>query len=159
MEKIKSFVLDKQLFFKDKERYLSLINSFYKANGDDFSNLNIEEMIVNKNVFYSLVMNGNNVVCLCRFAKMCDRKTMYCIRQINTLENYQHKGYAVMCYSAILNYVKSQGGRRIVSFVANGNKHSQELHRKCGYKEIIPSKVLKKTNYYFEDSCCYEKHV
>ena len=157
MVRAESFVLDKELLLKDEAQYLGLIQSFYKANGDKFDNLNIEDMVINKNVFYCMVMNDRDVVCLCRFAKMYDRQTMYCIRQINTLKAYQHKGYAALCYVTIQDYVKSKGGRKIISFVSNDNKNSQALHKKCGYNKVIPNKTLQSTNYYFEGSYCYEK--
>ena len=159
MHAIKSFVLDKDVFLKNENKYLDLINSFYKSNGDSYEKLNIEDMIINKNVFYGLVMKDEDIICLCRFAQMYDRKTIYCIRQINTLVEYSHKGFAALCYDTIQEYVKSKGGRKIISFVASDNINSKNLHRKCGYSSVLPNKTLRATNYYFEDSICYEKKI
>lgn len=159
MADIKNFIIDENTFFDNKTKYIDLIGSFYKNNGDNFKDLNIEDMIKNKHVCYGVILTDDKIVCLCRFAKVYDRKTIYCIRQINTLKEYQNKGYAVMCYETIQNYLQTKNAKRLISFVANDNFNSQRLHEKCNYKKIQPTKTIKNTNYYFDNSICYEKKI
>lgn len=159
MSNISCDIIDKNSYLKNKKKIEKMIYEFYKNNGDSYSNLNIEDMVMNKNVFYCIVMDLENVVCLCRFAKMFDRETMYCIRQINTLKQYQHKGYAIQCYDTIQKYLKNKNARKILSFVKKENVNSISLHKKCGYEKIIPNKSTRKTNYYFDGCICFCKKI
>lgn len=97
-------------------------------------------MIKNKNVCYGVVLTDGKIVCLCRFAKVYDSKTIYCTRQINTLKEYQNKGYAVMCYETIPNYLKTKNAKRLISFVASNNFSSQHLHEKSNFKKFNQQK-------------------
>lgn len=158
---MKVIIIDENNFMKNQNQFEDMIYLFYKENGSNFmrGEVAIADMVMNKDVFYACAVEEGKIVCLCRAAKMVDRKTHYAIRQIDTLESYRGKGYAGSVLEKVSSYVKARGGKKIFSLADVDNYSSIKMHEKSGYQIIQPNETFKKTFYYWEGAHVFEKEL
>lgn len=159
MEKI--LLITKENFKDNPLFYEDLIFDFYRNNNEFYprERLNIADMIFNRNVFYTALLVDDKIVSLARFAKVVERKTIFMVRQITTLREYQGKGYGPKCIEAGYDYVRQQGGKKLCNVVDKDNVASIKMHEKCGFKLSRPTKHLEKYDYYWEGAYLYEKDL
>ena len=143
--------------FKDKsEIYVKALKEFC-PNETANSMLNT----IKRDCFFCFVFNDNEeVVTWARVAKPYNRKTIYCIRQIETKEQHQGNGYASFCYSAIEDYVsKLENAKKLISFVDNENISSINFHKKMGYTVNKTASKYLQNLYGWNSAIMFEKNT
>lgn len=95
-----------------------------------------------------------------RCGKTYGRKTMWCIRQIDTKKEYQGKGYAGLLYRPCEDYLsRDTKEKRIYAFVDSENEKSIQFHEKMGYKRV--EKVSKEIRemHGWDSAIMFEKRI
>ena len=129
---MKTIIVDKQTFLKNPKFFVKTMQEFD-------SNITEESMLrtIEFNSFYFFAFDDNGVVSWGRCAKTYGRKTMWCIRQIETKKEYQGKGYAGLLYRACEDYLsRDTKSKRIYTFVDSENEKSIRFHEKMGYERV-----------------------
>lgn len=154
--------LDKETFLKNPNYWEDIILEFHKNNGcyykkEDF---HLKQAIEEWGTNYVIALENNKIVCLARYALVYGRKTIYMLRQIDTLKEWQGKGIAT---NAILfahkNFEKTKA-TKLIAAVDSGNIASIKLHKKCGYEEKQPPLYIKNDkNRFWQGALYFEKTI
>ena len=146
---INSFKLNEQLFVKSMQEF--------------HPNETTESMLstIKNNCFYCFAFDENNkAVSWCRVAKPWDRKTIYVVRQVETAEKCQGKGYASACYQSVEKYLSQiDSARKIVAFVDDENIQSIKFHEKLGYTKSQNASKYLSNLYGWASASMYEKAI
>ena len=153
---MKTIIADKQTFIKNPKFFVKTMREFD-------SNITEESMLrtIEFNSFYFFAFDDNdNVMSWGRCAKTYGRKTMWCIRQIETKKEYQGKGYAGLLYRACEDYLSQDiNAKRIYAFVDSENEKSIQFHEKMGYERV--EKVSKEIRemHGWDSAIMFEKRI
>ena len=136
---------------------------FYRENGDKFTKEELKiSTQLNNGVFYSVAMTDGQIVSLARLSTIeiggNVRKTMYMLRQIDTLKAFRNKGYASSVIQNAVEYLKNLGCKTILSIAATSNTSSIQMHLKNGFDICKPTKSFQKSRYYW-DGVYFEKEL
>ena len=116
---------------------------------------------IKNNCFYIFVFDEHNdVVSWGRCAKTYGRKTMWCIRQVETKEQYQGKGFAGLLYAACEEYLQQdKNAKRIYTFVDDDNEKSIRFHEKMGYRRVEKASKEIREMHGWDSAIMFEKHI
>lgn len=130
---MKSIIVDKQTFLKNPDFFVNGMLQF-----DD--EITKEDMLrtIEFNGFYFFAFDDDDKLAAWgRCAKTYGRKTMWCIRQIQTKEEYQRQGYAELLYKECEKFLTNNTSvKRIYAFVDENNFKSIKFHEKMGYDRV-----------------------
>ncbi len=152
---MQALIINEEKFNTSPQFYEDLIITFYHNNGDEFTKDELKIPTQLKNgVFYSVVINNGKIVSLARLSTIIiggkARKTIYMLRQIDTLKEFRNKGYASCVIHNAVDYLSKMGYKRLLSIVDASNVSSMQLHLKNGFKISKPSKTFQKSHYYWD---------
>lgn len=148
----------------DEEKFLSNPDFFTKTLQEFCPQETAESMLntIRNRCFYCFVFNENEeVVSWSRTAKPWDRKTLYCIRQVETKVEHRGKGYAGFCYKASEEYISmnDEKAKRIFVFVDEENTSSIRFHEKLGFSKSSKVSKYLKDLYGWDSACMLEKEI
>lgn len=129
---MKTIIVDKQTFINNPKFFVKTMQEFD-------SDITKDDMLrtIEFNGFYFFAFDNGDVVSWGRCAKTYRRKTMWCIRQIETKKQYQGKGYAGLLYSVCEDYLRKNTQAKIIyTFVDTKNEKSLNFHKKMGYERV-----------------------
>ena len=139
--RMKVEIVDEKTFLENPSFWVKTMQEFFP---DKTEQTMLET--IRRNCFFSFVFNDEGeVVAWSRSAKTYGRKTLYCLRHVETKPEFRGNGYAVLLYKASEDYIKQidRDAKKIYTFVRDDNKSSIKLHEKMGYKRVKkPSKYL-----------------
>ncbi len=154
---MKTIIVDMENFLLKPQFYVNVMKEF----GDDEITKDDMQRTISYNGFYFFAFDdNNNVVSWGRCAKAYRRKTMWCIRQIETKEDYRGNGYAGALYKLCEEYLRRKDdARKIYTFVDVDNNTSIRFHEKMGYKKV--KKVGKEIRYMhgWDSAIMFEKQI
>ena len=153
---MKTIIVNEEVFLKTPDLFVKALEEFGPGT-------TAEDMLrtIRFNGFYFFAFDEkDNVTAWGRCAKTWRRKTMYCIRQVETKEEYRNKGYASQLYKVCEEYLKRDGiAKRIYTFVDKDNVASLRFHEKNGYSRV--NKVSKEIReiHGWESAIMFEKQI
>ena len=138
---MQTVIVDEKMFLSRPEFWVKTMREFYPE-----QTANDMLATIRNGSFYCFVFNDRGeVVSWSRTAKTYGRKTMYCLRQVETKKEERGNGYAGLNYKASEEYIAKtdSNAKTIYTFVDDDNESSIRLHEKLGYKQVEkPSKYL-----------------
>ena len=155
MEKIIN--IDFRYYQKNKKQTTKWLSDIFESNEKD---MNLEKQLTN-GVYFTILLLNNMPVSVCRFVVFDNRKTVFCSRQVQTVNKFRNKGYAERVLNEGFNFLKENYNcKKVVSYIDKNNKPSLSLHKKIGYiKKEKPAKYYKQNRFSFENSEIFEKKI
>ena len=120
--------------------------------------MNLDKQFAN-NVFFTILLLNNKPISVCRFILFDNRKTIFCSRQVLTIEKYRQKGYAKKVLNeGFLFLSKNYSCKKVISYIDKDNEASLILHKKAGYvKKEKNLKYYIKNRFAFKNCIIMEK--
>jgi len=149
--------LDKDLYLTNPDLYEDLIYDFHNNNGSHYKkgDLNLYPAITEWGGCFVIAVENNKAVCLARIAVVYGRKTIYMLRQIDTLPEYKGQGIATNVVNFACESLTKTNATKLISAVHSGNLASIKLHTKCGFTLKEPPSYIKNDKHRFWTGALY----
>lgn len=149
-------VINKDEYLENIDFYTDIISLFY----DDINKDTILKNFEYGSLYCFVLDEKDNPASICRFTKAYNRETIYVIRQIDTLKEYQGRGFASLCLKSVEQYLSGiEKAKIIVSFVDDENQASINLHEKCGFNKAEKISGYLQMLYGWDSAYMFEKTI
>lgn len=138
---MKYTIVDKQDYWKNKNKYITMIKELFK--NDDSKIANIKEITSHLDYIFSkditndsmLILNikNNRIISMINFLQYNNVENLWCLFSLFTLKSERKKGYGKDILKYGLEKVRKKQAKILISGIEEDNEESISLHKKIGF--------------------------
>ena len=138
---MKYTIVDKQDYWKNKNKYITMIKELFK--NDDSKIANIKKITSHLDYIFSkditndsmLILNikNNRIISMINFLQYNNVENLWCLFSLFTLKSERKKGYGKDILKYGLEKVRKKQAKILISGIEEDNEESISLHKKIGF--------------------------